>query len=54
MKLDITSRHFTPSVHLKDMICERVQKIEKFVSNIINCHIILIKEYNTEEVEIIL
>ncbi len=53
MKINITSRHFTPSENLKEIIFQKVQKILKFNPLIINCNIILTKESNREEVEII-
>jgi len=53
MNIDITSRHFTASAHLKNYILEKVHKIVKFNNGIINCHIILTKENNSENVEII-
>tara|TARA_Y100000590_G_C15717953_1_gene1012524 strand:- start:2076 stop:2363 length:288 start_codon:yes stop_codon:yes gene_type:complete len=54
MKINITSRHFTPSEHLKQIIFQKVQKILKFNPLIINCNVILTKESNREKVEIIL
>ena len=46
MKIDVTSRHFTPSDDLRDLVFKKVKKIPRFNSSIINCHIILIKESN--------
>ena len=53
MNIEITSRHFTASDHLKDLIQEKIKKIEKFNKSIINCQVILTKENSSENVEII-
>ena len=53
MKVDITARHFSPSDQLKEMIYEKLKKIEKFNSGIINCRVVLTKETNCEDVEIV-
>ena len=53
MTIDITSRHFTASKQLKEFIYEKIKKIKKFNSSIISCHIILTKENNSENVEIV-
>ena len=53
MNIEITARHFTASDHLKELIHEKIKKIEKFNSGIIRCHVILNKENNSENVEII-
>ena len=53
MQVDITARHFTPSVQLKEMVYEKLKKIEKFNSGIISCSVVLTKEANFEDVEII-
>ena len=52
MNIEITSRHFTASDKLKDLINEKILKIEKFNSGIMNCHVILTKENSGENVEI--
>ena len=52
MNIEITSRHFTASDKLKDLINEKILKIEKFNSGIMNCHVILTKENSSENVEI--
>ena len=44
MNIDITSRHFTASDHLKNLVYEKIKKIEKFHEGILNCKIILTKE----------
>ena len=54
MKVDITARHFSPSEKLKEMVYEKLKKIEKFNSNIMNCRVILTKESNLENVEIVI
>ena len=53
MKVDITARHFTPSNQLKEMVYEKLKKIEKFNRSIMNCRVILTKEVNFEDVEIV-
>tara|TARA_B100000315_G_C14158762_1_gene399081 strand:+ start:184 stop:471 length:288 start_codon:yes stop_codon:yes gene_type:complete len=53
MNIEITSRHFTASSQLKDLINEKIKKIEKFNHEILTCHVILTKENSTENVEII-
>ena len=54
MKVDITARHFSPSDQLKQMVFEKLKKVEKFSSSIMNCRVILTKESNFEEVEIVI
>ncbi len=53
MKVDITARHFKLSVHLKEMVYEKLKKINKFNTSIISCRVVLTKEANFEDVEII-
>ena len=53
MKVEITARHFSPSDQLKDMVYEKLKKIEKFNSSIMDCRVILTKEANFEDVEIV-
>ena len=53
MQVDITARHFTPSVQLKEMVYDKLKKIEKFNNTIISCRVILTKEANFEDVEIV-
>ena len=53
MKVDITARHFSPSDQLKEMVYEKVKKIEKFNSSIMHCRVILTKQANFEDVEIV-
>ena len=53
MNIEITSRHFTASDQLKELVNEKVKKIEKFNNEIIGCTVILTKENNSENVEII-
>ena len=52
MNIEITARHFTASDKLKELINEKIMKIKKFNSGIINCHVILTKENSGENVEI--
>ena len=52
MNIEITARHFTASDNLKELINEKIMKIEKFNSGIMNCHVILTKENSGENVEI--
>ena len=53
MKIDITARHFSPSEQLKEMVYQKLKKIEKFNSGIMNCRVILTKEANFEDVDIV-
>ena len=52
MNIEITARHFTASDKLKELINEKIMKIEKFNSGIMNCHVLLTKENSNENVEI--
>ena len=54
MEIDITARHFSPSDRLKEMIYEKLKKIEKFNSDIMNCRVVLTKEANFKDVEIVI
>ena len=53
MNIEITSRHFAASDKLKDLVNEKVKKIEKFGNEILSCHVVLAKENNSENVDII-
>ena len=53
MDIEITARHFVASQKLKEFIHKKIKKVEKFQSDIMSCHIILAKENNRENVEII-
>ena len=53
MNIEITARHFTASDHLKELVHKKIKKVEKFNSDIMSCHVILIKENNRENVEIV-
>ena len=53
MNIEITARHFSASHQLKEFIYEKIKKVEKFNSGIMSCHVILTKENNSENVEII-
>ena len=53
MNIEITARHFTASEKLKQFVHEKIKKIEQYNSNILNCHVILTKENNCENVEIV-
>ena len=52
MNIEITARHFTASDKLKKLINKKIMKIEKYNTDIINCHVILTKENSGENVEI--
>ena len=52
MNIDITARHFTVSDKLKELVNEKIMKIEKYNNGIMNCHVILTKENSGENVEI--
>ena len=53
MNIDITARHFSPSEQLKEMVYGKLKKIEKFNRSIMSCRVILTKEVNFEDVEIV-
>ena len=53
MNIEITARHFTASHSLKELVHEKIKKVKKFNSGIMSCHVILTKENNSENVEII-
>ena len=54
MNIEITSRHFSLSAELKDLIDEKISKLNKYNVELTRCHIILSKENTAEEsVEII-
>jgi ribosomal subunit interface protein len=54
MNIEITSRHFSPSEKLKELVNEKLAKIDKFNVNLTRCHVILSKENGAEEsVEIV-
>jgi len=54
MKIEITSRHFTPSEELKALVNEKLAKLDKFNISLTRCNVILSKENRVEEsVEII-
>ena len=53
MKIDITSRGFTPSKKLTDFIHTKLLKLSTFDKKISNVRIILLKESRAEKVELI-
>ncbi len=53
MTVDITARHFSPSSKLQELVNLKVGHIEKFNERITSCKVVLLKEQNTEGVEII-
>ena len=53
MNIEITARHFTASDQLKELIYEKIKKIKRFNSDIMSCSVILTKDNNCENVEII-
>jgi ribosomal subunit interface protein len=52
MNIEMTARHFTPSEKLRELVDEKVGKIEKFNHGILNCHVVLTKDASGEAVEI--
>ncbi len=48
----MTARHFKPSEKLRDLVDEKVGKIEKFNHGILNCNVVLTKDASGESVEI--
>ena len=53
MDLEITARHFKPSSQLTELVNEKVSKVSKFTYDISRCEVVLTKENNYENVEII-
>ena len=54
MNIEITSRHFTLSVELKDLINVKISKLDKYNVGLSRCRVILSKGNPSEErVEII-
>ena len=53
MNIEITSRHFTASEQLKNLINHKLKKLSKHNSDLKNVRIILDKQNNYEKVEII-
>ena len=53
MDLEITARHFKPSSQLAELVNEKVSKVSKFTYDILRCEVVLTKENNYENVEII-
>ena len=47
------NKHFSPSSKLQELINAKVGHIEKFHDNITSCKVVLLKEQNSEGVEII-
>ena len=53
MNIDITSRGFTPSSDLIDLINTKVEKLSRFDKNISDIKVVLKKESRAEKVELI-
>ena len=54
MNIDITSRGFTPSSDLIDLINTKVEKLSRFDKNISDIKVVLKKESRAEKVELII
>ena len=54
MNIEITARHFTPSLELKSFIKDKLTKLLKYDSQINFIKIVLLKESRAEKVELIL
>ena len=54
MNIDITSRGFTPSSDLIELINTKVEKLSKFDKNISDIKVVLKKESRAEKVELII
>ena len=54
MKIEITARHFAPSIELKCFIEDKLIKLLKYDSNIDFVKVVLLKESRAEKVELIL
>ena len=53
MNIDITSRGFTPSSDLVELINLKLLKLDTFDKNISNIKVVLLKESRAEKVELI-
>lgn len=53
MNCEITSRHFSPSETLQNLVREKIQKIEKYTFDITSCRVILEIDNGFEKAEII-
>ena len=54
MNIEITARHFTPSLDLKSFINEKLIKLLRYDSQINFIKVVLLKESRAEKVELIL
>ena len=54
MNIQITARHFTPSIELKTFIKDKLTKLSKYDSKINFVQVVLLKESRAEKVELIL
>ena len=54
MNIEITARHFTPSLELKSFIEDKLIKLSKYDSHINSIKVVLLKESRAEKVELIL
>lgn len=54
MNIEITARHFTPSLELKSFIEDKLIKLSKYDSHINFIKVVLLKESRAEKVELIL
>ena len=53
MNCEITSRHFSSSESLQNLVREKIQKIEKYTFDITSCRVILDMDNSFEKAEII-
>ena len=53
MQIDITTRHFTCKNELQQFIYEKMDKIEKYISNIQSVRIVLLQEKRACKVELV-
>ena len=54
MNIEITARHFTPSIELKNFIKDKLVKLSKYDPGINFIKVVLLKESRAEKVELIL
>jgi len=54
MNIEITGRHFTPSLELKFFIKDKLVKLLKYDSQINSIKVVLLKESRAEKVELII
>ena len=54
MNIDLTSRGFSPSLELEDLIHSKLEKLSTFDKDISSIKVVLLKESRAEKVELII